>query len=91
MYEIEYADSFAEDLNKLAKENRKYLAKIEQLIGSIKQNYKTGIGKPERLKGFEDQEIYSRRISKKHRLIYEFIETENKIILLHCYGHYDDK
>ncbi len=34
---------------------------------------------------------WSRRISQKHRLIYEIEEEVVKVAVLSSYGHYDDK
>ena len=35
--------------------------------------------------------LWSRRITKKHRLIYEIIDTVVHVDVLSAYGHYDDK
>lgn len=35
--------------------------------------------------------LWSRRITQKHRLIYEIIETVVHVDVLSAYGHYDDK
>ena len=79
---------FTKDTNKLRKENPSYLKKVKELLQDIKNNPQTGIGKPEQLAG-NMKPAWSRRITKKHRLIYEF--TDKNIILISCYGHYDDK
>ena len=50
----------------------------------------TGTGKPEQLKGCGGT-LWSRRITQKHRLIYEIIETVVHVDVLSAYGHYDDK
>ena len=34
---------------------------------------------------------WSRRISKKHRLVYEIHDTEVVVLVLTAYGHYDDR
>ena len=49
-----------------------------------------GTGKPEQLKGGGGT-LWSRRITKKHRLIYEIIDTVVHVDVLSTYGHYDDK
>ena len=51
---------------------------------------KTGTGHPEPLKGDRNGQ-WSRTITKKHRLIYEILETEVYVDVLSAYGHYDDK
>lgn len=68
------------------------VAKIKELMKSIRQNPFTGIGKPEPLrhdlKGF-----WSRRISSEHRLVYKVTGTkgiDQRCIILQCRFHYDD-
>ena len=56
----------------------------------IKEQAQTGTGKPEQLKGCGGT-LWSRRITKKHRLIYEIIDTVVHVDVLSAYGHYDDK
>lgn len=61
------------------------LKRIELLINSIKENPYEGIGKPEKLKHFLTG-FWSRRITDKHRLIYNI--QPNQIIILNLRGHY---
>lgn len=42
----------------------------------------------EKLSGFED--VYSRRINIKHRLVYQVLKDETAIKVLSLWGHYDD-
>lgn len=61
------------------------LKRIELLINSIKENPYEGIGKPEKLKHFLTG-FWSRRITDKHRLIYNI--QPNQIVILNLRGHY---
>lgn len=61
--------------------------KIKELIASIENTPFEGVGKPERLKG--EINWYSRRITKKDRLIY--VVDDSFVTLISCCGHYDDK
>jgi len=70
--------------------NKILIKKIETLITEIKEHPRTGTGKPEQLKHFTN-DIWSRRIDAKHRLIYEVVDNELIIIAISAYGHYDDK
>ena len=55
---------------------------------SINETSYTGIGKPEPLK-HSLAGLYSRRINKEHRLIYE-IDKEKDLIVIHSLkGHYE--
>ena len=60
------------------------------MIEELKEHPKTGTGKPEQLKGDRAGQ-WSRRITKKHRLIYTIQDTEVIVLVLNAYGHYDDK
>lgn len=86
-----FTEQFKKDKKKLQLENPKINSKLWDLIFSIDENFNNplgGIGKPERLKG-NLSNCYSRRITDKHRLIYEYYD--NVVILISCYGHYTDK
>jgi toxin YoeB len=48
----------------------------------------TGLGQPEQLK-HQYSGLWSRRINKEHRIIYEI--AENAIYILSMKGHYLDK
>jgi len=49
-----------------------------------------GTGKPEQLKG-DLSGLYSRRINKKHRLIYDIQDEIITVIVLSAHSHYGDK
>lgn len=67
--------------------NKSIQKKINELITSISQTPYSGIGKPEALR-HEFSGLWSRRISKEHRLVYE-IDKEANLILIHSLkGHY---
>lgn len=70
---------------------KKNLNKIATFITEIAIHPKMRTGHPEPLKGYECRNVYSRRIDKKHRLIYEIFEEEKRIELLSAWGHYNDK
>lgn len=67
--------------------NKSILKKITALVEAIEDNPFEGIGKPEQLK-HEFSGYWSRRINKEHRIVYEVIEEENKIVVLSLKGHY---
>jgi toxin YoeB len=61
------------------------LKKIRNLVEQLLEEPFTCIGKPEPLR-FQLTGLWSRRINKEHRLVYEVEET--KIIILSCRSHY---
>lgn len=63
---------------------------MNRYIVVVKEEAQKGTGKPEPLKGV-DGELWSRRITKKHRMVYEIFETTVTVAVLSSYGHYNDK
>ncbi len=64
--------------------------KALRLITELYEHPRTGTGHPEQLKG-HPQGRWSRRITRKHRLVYEIHETEILVLVLTAYGHYSDR
>lgn len=89
-YEIRFVEGVEQDLNRLYKSEPSAYRKALSLIAELQEHPRTGTGHPEPLKN-GDGEQWSRRITKKHRLVYEILEREILILVLSAYGHYDDK
>jgi len=70
--------------------NKKVLEKISILLEELKEHPRTGTGQPEKLK-YNLEGFYSRRINKKHRLVYEIEEEIITVIVVSAYSHYGDK
>ena len=66
------------------------LRKIDKILNELRDNPFEGTGKPEKLK-YENAGKWSRRIDKKHRLIYDIFENEILVEVISAFGHYDDK
>ena len=90
IYRVDIRETAQEDLYRLAKNEPKAFVKAQSLIEELKEHPKTGSGHPEQLKG-EPQGRWSRRITKKHRLVYEIFEKEVVVLVITAYGHYEDK
>ena len=90
MYNVDFTLEARIDLAELEKSEPKLFAKVNSFVKELKEHPKTGIGHPEPLKG-QPEGGWSRRISKKHRLIYRIFETDVLVLVLSSYGHYDDK
>ena len=89
-YSIKYTKQAIEDARKLKNEEPKAFQKLLKLELELKEHPRTGTGKPEPLSGNRAGE-WSRRITKKHRLIYEIYDTEVVVLVLTTYGHYGEK
>lgn len=68
------------------------VARIKDLIKSIRQDPFKGIGKPEPLR-YDLKGYWSRRITGEHRIVYKISGTkgvDQKCIIIQCRFHYDD-
>lgn len=78
------------DLKKLLQSEQQAYKKALKLIAELYEHPRTGTGKPEQLTGNRSGQ-WSRRISNKHRLVYEIHDTKVVVLVLTAYGHYGDK
>ncbi len=84
--EIVFSSDAKEDLAFWTKTgNKQILKKIIELIRSIKESPFQGLGKPEGLK-HNYAGLWSRRIDREHRLVYEI--RNERIIIFSLRGHY---
>lgn len=84
-YIVKIAKSAEKDLSILKRLGNK--ANIEKVATIFKE---VGTGKPEQLK-FYNGEVWSRRINKKDRLVYEIYEEEILVGAIQTLGHYQDR
>ncbi len=90
-YIIKVSKSAEKDLSMIKRSGQKSdIEKVATIFKEIEENPRAGIGKPEQLR-YYDGEVWSRRINKKDRLIYEIFEEEVLIIVIQALGHYLDK
>lgn len=85
-YRAKFHPHFREDLLWWARQDKKILERIWNLIEDILDgNPFTGIGKPEPLK-YEVSNTWSRRITQEHRLVYRV--KEQTVYFLQARFHY---
>ena len=89
-YNLSYTEQAKVDLMRLLKDEPKSYCKAMSLIAEVCEHPRTGTGRPEQLQG-EPHGRWSRRITRKHRLVYEIRDREVIVLVLTAYGHYDDK
>ena len=68
------------------------VARIKDLIKSIRQDPFKGIGKPEPLR-YDLKGYWSRRITGEHRIVYKVSGikgVDQRCIIIQCRFHYDD-
>ena len=90
MFSIDYSQEALIGIDKLRKSEPGCYRKLEKLIKEIQLHPTTGTGHPEPLKG-TSVPTWSRKISSKHRLVYEVDGYKVKVYILTAYGHYNDK
>ena len=90
MYVLEYTQTAEDSFRRLKRNEPKAFLKLEKLLLELMEHPTTGTGHPEPLKGDRTGQ-WSRKITKKHRLVYQIKEMEVVVLVLSAYGHYDDK
>ena len=90
MYKIIFTPEAHFHLYKLDKSEPKAYQKAIRLIDELREHPTTGTGHPEPLRGDRVGQ-WSRRITDKHRLVYQIYETEVVVLVLTAFGHYEDK
>ena len=87
--EVVYKDKALEDIKFWKKSGQKNIqSRITKLIGDIQLHPQSGLENPEQLK-YELSGLWSRKIDKGNRLIYEI--SENNLHVIPMRGHYSDK
>jgi len=90
-YSLRLTSNVVEDIKRHKKSgDKKILQKIGDLLEELKEHPRTGTGQPEKLR-HNLEGFYSRRIDRKHRLIYEIEEEIITVIVVSAYSHYGDK
>ena len=90
-YILVFSETAIEDIEKHKKSRDKaVLKKIEKLLNELMEHPTTGTGQPEMLK-HDLAGLYSRRINKKHRLVYSINQEVITVHVLTAWSHYGDK
>ncbi|NTW32207.1 MAG: Txe/YoeB family addiction module toxin [Bacteroidetes bacterium] len=70
--------------------NAALIRKLEQILRELIDHPKTGTGKVEKLKG-ELQGYWSRRLNRKHQIVYEINDENVTVYVISAKSHYGDK
>lgn len=87
-YKINILENADDDLAWLRKNDKTSYVKCFDLVREVAKTPRDGTGKPERLRYFE-QEVYSRRVNKKDRMVYTIYEKLQEVDITSFRGHYD--
>lgn len=89
-YIIRLSKRSEDDLKKLKRNEPQAFKKVSTLLNELEKHPRSGTGHPEQLKEYGN-ETWSRRITKKHRLVYSIEDQRVLVLILSSYGHYNDK
>ncbi|MDR0693913.1 MAG: Txe/YoeB family addiction module toxin [Prevotellaceae bacterium] len=89
-YKIRFTEQAVEETKRLKKSETAAYKKLRKLLAELIEHPYTGTGKPEPMK-YDYAGCYSRRITKKHRLVYNISEQEITVLILSTANHYDDR
>jgi toxin YoeB len=88
IYTLLFSKNALDDIRSHRKSGDKaVLMKIDQLLNELLVHPATGTGQPEKLK-HELSGKFSRRINRKHRLVYEIDENAKTVYVLSARAHY---
>lgn len=90
MFRIVFSPEALKGIARLKKSEPSCFKKLGKLIEELREHPTVGTGHPEQLKG-TSVPTWSRKVSSKHRLVYEVDELVVKVYVLTAYGHYNDK
>lgn len=90
MYELEFTEDALDDIEYLEKTDPAAYRKLEFLLLELSENPRYGTGQVELLK-YGLRGYYSRRITRKHRLVYRIDNDVLLVIVVSARGHYGDK
>lgn len=89
MYVIVFTMQAQKDVVALQKHNPQLIKKLAKLLEELREHPRTGTGQVEQLRHFEN-ETWSRRLNREHRLVYEIHEKEILVLIVSAYGHYSE-
>lgn len=90
MYSIDFSPAAKESIQRFKKSNPSAYKKIVKLLQETHEHPRSGSGHPEPLIG-GDGDLYSRRITKKDRLVYRIYDDVVEVLIISAEGHYEDR
>jgi toxin YoeB len=90
IYKVTFSVEAETGIRILKRNEPKAYEKLVKLLIELEAHPETGTGHPKPL-GNDRLKQWSRRITGKHRLVYQIEKEEITVLVLSTYGHYDDK
>lgn len=90
-YRLELSDNALADIELHKKSgDQSIIKKIQRSLNELRLHPTIGIGQPEKLK-YDLAGFYSRRINRKHRLVYTIKQEMVTVYIVSAWSHYGDK
>ena len=89
-YTLYFTEEAKKDLAGLKKNEPASFQKVKKLLKELQKHPTSGTGKPKPL-GYGYKGFFSRRITKKHRLVYSINDEKITVLIIAAAGHYDNK
>ena len=89
-YTLYFTEEAKNDLAGLKKNEPTAFNKAKALLIELQQHPRTGAGKP-KPPGYGYKGFFSRRITKKHRLVYSINDEKVTVLVVTASGHYHYK
>ena len=87
-YKVVFSSDAKKDLKMLQKKAPAAVQKLVKLLDEVAEHPRTGTGQCEQLRGFGGN-VYSRRITQEHRLVYKVYDDVVEVLVLSTFGHYE--
>jgi toxin YoeB len=81
IWSLDFTENAKKDIERLKKSEKQAYQKLLRLLDELIAHPTTGTGKPE-LKKYGLSGFYSRRITQKHRLVYQIHEEKVVVLVL---------
>lgn len=90
--QIQFTTKADEQYRKLIKSGqKKVVKKLIQIFNELERDPRTETASPARLRYQGDEEVWSRRIDRKNRLVYLIRDEQLIVLVISMLGHYDDR
>ena len=89
-YTLVFTEQAKQDIQALKKSEVSAYNKLTRLLKELMEHPTTGTGKPELLK-HNLSGLYSRRITRKHRLVYRIDNEDVLVLIISAIGYYGNK
>jgi toxin YoeB len=89
-YTLYFTEEAKKDLSGLKINEPAAFKKAKSLLAELQQHPRNGSGKPKPL-GYGFKGFFSRRINRKHRLVYSINDEKVTVLVVTASGHYYDK